>query len=195
MNLSSLNKPELRSHFRDLRRSLSFDLRKNAGAAIQARLIELAVYRRARCVHTYVAWRDEVDNHALIRAMLAEGRRVAAPKVVLPHKRLEHYFIDTFDALGRGAFGILEPQIGKGAVPVSDLQAFDLIIVPGVAFDRSGNRLGYGSGHYDRFLTEVKVPKVALAFAAQVAPHLPAEVHDQRVDIVVTEDEIIFCRA
>ena len=73
-------------------------------------------------------------------------------------------------------------------------ETFDLVLVPGLAFDRTGNRLGAGKGYYDRFLAGMKAPKIALAFAFQIVEPVPTAPHDQRVDMIVTEDEVITCR-
>ena len=90
------------------------------------------------------------------------------------------------------SFGAMEPADGR----VLDPSEVDLVIVPGVAFDRSGNRLGFGAGYYDRFLprTAEGTPAVAIAFALQVVPEVPTGAMDRRVDAIVTEAEVIRCR-
>jgi 5-formyltetrahydrofolate cyclo-ligase len=90
------------------------------------------------------------------------------------------------------SFGAMEPIGGR----LLDPAELDLVIVPGVAFDRSGNRVGYGAGYYDRFLRRTRpgVPAVAVAFAVQVVPEVPAGGTDRRVDAIVTETEVIRCR-
>lgn len=126
--------------------------------------------------------------------MLQEGKSVVTPKVISASHQLEHYLLPHFEALMPGAFGILEPSAAHGAVRLEALHEIDLIIVPGLAFDRKGHRLGYGGGYYDRLLAELDATKMALAFAAQIVEAVPAEAHDERVDFVVTEEEIIACR-
>lgn len=151
-------------------------------------------YQGARTVHCYVAWQEEVENHDLLRAILRDGKKVVVPKVNTQIKELENYVIPYFDALAPGAFGIFEPDAERGACRFTKLEELDLIIVPGLAFDRQGNRLGYGGGYYDRLLAEIRAPKVALAFAAQIVDAIPTEKHDHGVDFIVTEQEVISCR-
>jgi 5-formyltetrahydrofolate cyclo-ligase len=179
---------------REWRRSLSPEFRSCAGVEIIQKLAALDCYRAARTIHTYVAWQEEVENHELLRAMLQEGKRIITPKINSPAHLLENYLVTRFEALAPGAFGILEPSVERGALPFEDLSAIDLVIVPGLAFDRQGNRLGYGGGYYDRLLEKIRAPKAAPAFAAQILDAVPAEAHDQRVDFIVTEEEVIACR-
>lgn len=187
----SSGKKMLRDQMRAWRRQLDPAWRAAASEAIVSRLETLAIFQQAQVIHTYVAWRNEVDNHDLIRRLLRAGRRVAVPKVERGTHELSHYFITAFSELKPGAFGILEPVPGQSRI--ASPQQFDLVLVPGIAFDRSGHRLGMGQGYYDRFLAQVKAPKIALAFSFQVTDRIPVEAHDQRVDAIVTEKEVINC--
>ena len=104
-------------------------------------------------------------------------------------KELQQYFINDFSELQAGAYGILEPRPDPSRRVATE--QFDL--VPGLAFDRAGRRLGAGKGYYDRFLAGIKAPKIALAFAFQLVEQVPIEPHDQRVEVIVTENEVITC--
>jgi 5-formyltetrahydrofolate cyclo-ligase len=190
-NPADLEKDRLREQMRTLRRQLDPARKAAASQAIVSRLEALPVFQQARVIHTYVAWRNEVDTHDLIRRLLREGRRVAVPKVEPATGHLQHYFIADFPELQKGAFDILEPPPAPNrlAAPFQ----FDLVLVPGLAFDRAGNRLGMGKGHYDRFLAEVRAPKIALAYDFQLVEKLPVEAHDQRVAIIITEKNVLFC--
>jgi 5-formyltetrahydrofolate cyclo-ligase len=181
----------LREKMRALRRGVDPAWKASASEIAISRLQELPVFQQAQTIHTYVAWRNEVDNHNLIRRLLQEGRRVAAPKAERTNPELRHYFFTKFSELKSGAFGILEPEANPRRL--AGLEQFDLVLVPGLAFGRAGNRLGFGKGHYDRFLAQVKSPKVALAFAFQVFGQIPKEPLDQQVDVIVTEQEVIWC--
>jgi 5-formyltetrahydrofolate cyclo-ligase len=186
-------KKTLRRQQRQIRRALPREQRERASVLIQQKLLPLEIYQRARSIHVYASWQDEVDTHALLGVMLHEGRRVALPKIQPQSRTLAHYFIDDIAALTPGAYGILEPHEDRGAKPATALEVFDLVIVPGLAFDRRGHRLGYGVGYYDRFLLGISAPKVGFAFAAQIVNHVPAAPHDRRVDFIVTESEVIIC--
>ena len=183
-------KERLRAQIRARRREMDADWREGASRTIFSRLEALPVFQRARCIQTYVALRYEVDTHELIRRMLQEGRQVVVPRVAAENT-LQQHFINDFSALQAGAFGILEPPDSDRRAAV---ESFDLVLVPGLAFDRAGHRLGAGKGYYDRFLAGMQVPKIALAFAFQLVAHVPIEPHDQRVDMIVTENEVIACR-
>ena len=95
-----------------------------------------------------------------------------------------------FDAeLATGKFGILEPK--PGAVRLTALDRIDAVLVPGLAFDETGNRLGRGLGHFDRLLRQTSGAKIALAFDFQVLDEVPAETHDARMDFIVTETRVV----
>ncbi len=178
-----------------MRRGLPPEFRQQAGAEIAQKVLALECYQHARTIHTYISWQEEVATHELIHLLLRAGRTVIAPRVHTSNNTLAHYALSHFDALAPGASGILEPSAEHGAVRCDDLSTIDLILVPGLAFDRPGNRLGYGGGYYDRLLAEIDAPKVGLAFAVQIVADLPIEPHDCRVDFIVTEQEVISCRA
>lgn len=184
-------KERLRAQIRAQRREMNADWRDGASQTILSRLEALPVFQHARCVQTYVALRYEVDTHELIRRMLRGGKQVVVPRVA-GENTLQQYFINDFTELQAGAFGIPEPPSDSDRLAA--LESFDLVLVPGLAFDRTGHRLGAGKGYYDRFLAGLQVPKIALAFAFQLVERVPIEPHDQRVDIIVTENEVIICR-
>ncbi len=184
-------KERLRAQIRARRREMDADWREGASRTIFSHLQALPVFQRARCIQTYVALRYEVDTHELIRRILREGKQVAVPRVGAGNT-LQHYFIDDFSALQTGAFGILEPPLDSNRLAA--VESFDLVLVPGLAFDRAGHRLGAGKGYYDRFLSGIQVPRIALAFGFQIVADIPIEPHDQRVDMIVTEEAVMACR-
>jgi 5-formyltetrahydrofolate cyclo-ligase len=98
----------------------------------------------------------------------------------------------SLDNLQSARFGLLEPERDVGLMVEPD--DLDLVIVPGVAFDRRGNRLGFGGGYYDRFFERCNATRVGLAYAFQVVDDIPAEDHDVKIDWLVTEDEVILCQ-
>jgi 5-formyltetrahydrofolate cyclo-ligase len=182
---------QLRNQMRIFRRQLNPARRKAMSERVISRLESLPVFRRARSIHTYVSFGDEVDTHALIHRLLREGRQVAAPRIEGASGELHHFFIRDFSQLQPGRFGILEPAPNPRTIAMPE--TFDMVLVPGLAFDREGNRLGLGKGYYDRFLAKVHAPKIALAFAFQMMKKISTEPHDQRVDMVITEKEVIDC--
>lgn len=131
----------------------------------------------------------EVDTHVLIRSALALGKRVCVPVIEPEEKDLLLVEIRELENLVQGPFGILEPVGGKRSREL--VSAFDLAVAPGVAFDRSGHRIGFGKGYYDRLLALTTAPKIALAFGFQLVDTFPTLPHDVRMDYIITEDEII----
>ncbi len=140
-----------------------------------------------------MAWRSEVDTTNLIEHLFRQGQKVVLPLVDIRKHVLDHYYIQSFSDATTGTFGIHEPD-PKVCVSakISDL---DLVIVPGVAFDRRGHRLGSGHGYYDRFLARIESLRVGLAFGAQIVDEVPVNGLDQAMDFIVTEGEIISCGA
>ncbi|MGH7495480.1 MAG: 5-formyltetrahydrofolate cyclo-ligase [bacterium] len=186
-----LLKKSLRLRMRQIRSTLPDREREYANQRILQQLIQHEIYQRAQVIHTYVSLRDEVDTHEFIRIALRAGRQVAVPKVQRETRMLAHYFIGDFAALAPGILGILEPCADAGAQQLVAKDKIDLVLVPGLAFDRQGHRLGYGAGHYDRFLAKINAPKIGLAFAAQIVESIPAAPHDRPVDFVMTENEVL----
>ena len=185
-------KEEIRKRIESQRRQLSQTDIATKSRIICDKLVRFDAFQSAETIHSYVAWRNEVNTHELIKSTLKEGRRVVVPVVDLPNHALLHSEIEQFEELQPGTFGILEPPKSfLRSVPISDL---DLIIVPGVAFDLRGDRIGYGGGYYDRFLRQTSAKKVALAYHFQIVDQIPTNARDQSVDIVVTEKGVFEIR-
>ncbi|MBI4355598.1 MAG: 5-formyltetrahydrofolate cyclo-ligase [Candidatus Omnitrophica bacterium] len=165
----------------------SVRMRRRHSAAILRQVQELPAFRRARTIACYASLPYEVQTDALIRAALRERKRVLLPVAHPATSRLAWYPIqDVRRDLQRGAYGIREPRsAGRRSVSAKAVQ---LVIIPGVVFDRSGARLGHGGGYYDRWLRQIprRVPRVGLAYACQVVDRLPVQRHDRPMDIVVS---------
>ena len=131
---------------------------------------------------SYLAFGSEVDLSAVHDAVFAAGGRMLVPRVEAPRIVAVELVPDEDAPVSR--FGIREPT-----GPVVEPAEIDYVLVPGVAFDRSGRRLGYGAGYYDQFLTRVSpgTPLVGTCFSVQVADRVPSEPHDQHVEVVITE--------
>lgn len=160
--------------------------------AIVASLTDLPEYCRAVTPVLYVDVRDEVRTQSLIAEQLASGRSVIVPYCRDNDLRLCR--VDQLSELTQGAYGILEPTdvLRDNATRRIEPAAVDLIVIPGVAFDRRGHRLGHGFGYYDRLLARLadSTTLVALAFDCQVFDNVPHEPHDVAVDIIVTESTV-----
>jgi 5-formyltetrahydrofolate cyclo-ligase len=159
-------------------------------AAIWERLALLAEFSTASRFLTYVSTASEVDTHGLIRQLLAMGRKVWVPRFDAATRSYTISEVHEFDnELIPGKFGILEPK--PEAVRPAALDEIAAVLVPGLAFDGAGNRLGRGSGHFDRLLPLARGVKIALAFDLQILDEVPTEAHDARMDFIVTETRVV----
>jgi len=178
-------KTEIRRRILERRRTLPAEDMERRSAAIQSRLLELEEYRRTRTVHCYVSVKGEVDTRRLIERMLRSRKRVVVPIVDPERRTLRHSEIASLDELTKGSFGLLEPA--PEDIRSVRLAEIDLVIVPGVAFDARGDRIGFGGGFYDHFLMEMHVPKIGLAYEFQILERVPVSPHDIKMDKIVTE--------
>lgn len=187
-------KGALRKRMLQARSELDPGLLAAWGQAITDRLVALEQFRQAGTLHLYIdALPGEVPTHELVILALADGKRVAVPAIVrFKPPAMVGLEISSLDELKLTSAGLWEPDPSRAdRVPEDE---FDLIVVPGVAFDRSGHRLGLGGGFYDRWLASVSAPRVGLAFSLQVVERVPHTERDQRVDWIVTENDLIACR-
>jgi len=151
-------------------------------------IIGLPEFQKGQVVMAYLPFRNEVDVRPLFHYLWSKGKRVAIPVCDPPNIALIPSEIKDFvDDLAPGTWGILEPKPDK--IRPLKPEEIDFVIVPGVAFDPSCNRLGYGGGYYDRFLPRLRenTPKVAVAFQVQVVPSLVCGAFDIPMDMVITE--------
>lgn len=161
--------------------------RRQRSRVIWRKVFRLAAFRQARVIFCYVALPYEVQTWQMIESMLAKGKRVVVPVAQPRTKRLTLSEVrDPAQELAPGAHGVFEPRRGR-LRPVSK-RDLDLVLVPGVAFDRKGFRLGHGQGYFDRFLAGLPkdTPTVGLAFRFQVFKNLPTAAHDHAVSKVLT---------
>ena len=157
--------------------------------AIWKFLLSLPEYRRAITVAFYssIAKEGEVATVDMVGVSLEQGKKVCLPKII--SDSLEFFNVNSIEELKEGAFGILEP-VGDKIKP----EQIDIAILPGIAFDARGNRIGFGRGYYDRFLKRVRNASiVALAFDFQIVDKIPSTKSDVRVHKIVTESGIIDC--
>lgn len=171
------------------RASMSAEEVHSKSIQIAANLTSLLEYADAKTILFYVSAKpNEVDTHALIREALAKGVRVLVPSTDFDRKELLISEIKSMDELIPARFGLLEPR--ADLLRPAEASGAEVIIVPGVAFDRSCRRIGFGGGYYDRLLTETGITSIALCYEGQLVENVPTDSHDVPVDIVVTESHV-----
>ncbi len=144
----------------------------------------------AATVMVYLSFRSEPETGALIQGLEKAGKRVVLPRCEENHTMTAYLLIP--QRLQPGAYGILEPDpegIRDGSIPKVPKEEIDVILVPGLAFDRDGFRLGYGGGYYDRYLEGFSGTSIGLTFADCLTEGLPREICDRPVDAVICEDD------
>jgi 5-formyltetrahydrofolate cyclo-ligase len=190
----------LRKLILEKRRALSDHERGAKSISIQERLLGLEEFNQGGVVHIFLSFKGEVMTDGIVRKALTLGKRVVVPVVANEAEGLILSELKKYpEEVEPGTLGIPEPK--KEHIRRVEIGIIDLFVLPGVAFDTEGNRLGYGRGYYDRILGRTapvqaigQVPLVALAFELQLVDCIPSSVHDVRVHKIVTEDRVIECR-
>lgn len=174
-----MNKQILRNKYKEIRKNI-----KNKEALdnkIFNKIIELKEYKESKMILIYVSLKDEVDTFKLIEHSLRIGKKVAVPKC--EGDNIVFYNINTLSDLQEGSFRILEPKTNEIINDFSD----SICIIPGIAFDKENNRIGYGRGFYDRFLEKYDGTKIGLAYAECICDRIDSESTDIKMDIVITD--------
>lgn len=186
-------KQSIRSKYLGYRNGLTTLERKEKSEQIKQRLQKEIVYAEAQAVLVYMNYRSEVITTQIAEELLSAGnKKVYAPRV----EGMDIYFyeIKSLSDLQAGYQGIREPESIPEKLLTEEMtrNMKCLVLVPGAVFDRERGRMGYGKGFYDRFLAKYPdVATAALAFQCQIARKVPTEPHDRKVDIIITEDEVI----
>ena len=149
-------------------------------------------FAAASCVMVYIDVRSEVRTRQYLPQLLASGKRIVVPYCV--ERELELFLLEDMEELSIGMYKILEPKPELRHLPNKQVgvEAIDLIMVPGVAFDRNGGRMGHGFGYYDKLLEHARpdAPLVALAFECQLFDEIPTQAHDIFMDKIITERSV-----
>jgi 5-formyltetrahydrofolate cyclo-ligase len=183
------SKSQLRAQALQARQAIPPDLLLSQSRLVEERLVSEKEYRHARAVATYVSKEDEVQTRGLIGRMLKEGKKVVVPLVDSPSKSLRFFETRGLDDLSPGRFGILEPRRRSAPVQLGDC---DVVLVPLVAWDEEGHRIGYGKGFFDRALAaRGHTFSIGLALESQLVPKIPADRSDVRLDMIVTESRVL----
>ena len=185
-------KADLRREVLRWRRSLDPELVDRWSNQIAVRLVQLPQWRSAGVVFLYVSVQGEVQTRPLIETAWRSGKRVALPRVLSDEDMLEFLEVKQWSDLTVGRWDIPEPS--PHLMPIAPQKA-DLVVVPGVVFNMSGYRLGYGRGYYDRYLALLRQDAitVGLAYEGQMREDFPVEPWDRPVHVLLTESRTIYC--
>lgn len=178
-----MDKQQIRAMIRSKKRAMTPAQIEKASRALTALFLRSPQYRSAKSIYGYLPFNQEVDTYALLSQAMADGKRVALPKTYGDEMRF--IWVTDLDAVQKAGIGCPEP-IADGPL-ADDPEA--LVLLPGLAFDLQGGRMGYGGGFYDRFLAGESHPTVALCYGFQLLPQIPLEEHDLRVTCIISTDE------
>lgn len=188
---SSEVKREIRRKMLALRRALSDDEAVKKAESLTSWILTLPEYKKAKRIMAFLAMKGESNLDGLIARALSDGKEVYVP-VCLPERQMEAGRLLDMDHFVHGPLGLRD--LPKGYDTVSP-EKLDLVLVPGVACDREGNRLGMGAGYYDRYLVHVPFEKrIAALWDFQVAEAIPSELFDERMAKIVTDKGIIVTK-
>jgi len=183
-------KPSLRKRILGRRDAMDSRTRTALSRAIVWDIVETSVYRRSNMIMAYASFGSELQTDEFLRHVLDQGKILLLPRVNRQRELLEVYWVqDPVQDLQVGTWGIREPKPDRCARV--EPAVIDFVLVPGLAFDRRGRRLGYGGGFYDKLLADTLSPcawLVAGAFESQMVEKVPVDEHDMPMDVVVTEN-------
>jgi 5-formyltetrahydrofolate cyclo-ligase len=187
-------KKELRKKVQELRDAIDPEQRKLLSARVADNLWSVPEFASAASILFFISFRSEVDTVPMIRHALDEGKVVCVPCTDDGNKSMvASRIFDLESDLEVGNYDIPEPK--KECLRPILAENIDVVLMPGVAFDVSGGRLGYGGGYYDRFLEKCgpRCALIAVAFEIQIIDHVPCADHDHHIHKVVTESRVIDC--
>lgn len=180
-------KEKLRSEIARISAGWEADYFAESNRAIEKAALSLAEWMAARVVFCYVSVRNEPSTRKILSAALESGKRLCVPRCA-QNGVMHAHEIHSLDALRPARYGLLEPEQNAPIVPP---EAVEFAIVPCVAADRQGHRIGHGAGYYDRYLANLDCPSVCLCRGRALFPAVSTEEHDLPVRMVLTEKELI----
>lgn len=184
-------KNELRARYKKLRDSFPTEKKSDFDRKLTENILNLDEYKRAEVLFAFISKDIEVDTTAIIADAFSSGKRVAVPRCN-EDTTITFYYISSYDDLEKGYYGLLEPDTER-CVRAEEKDA-DMVLVPGLVYDREGFRLGFGKGYYDRFLTDYDGLTVGVCYSRCIEEKLPRGFYDRPIKLVVTEKYTIDTR-
>ena len=189
-----MTKTDIRKSMKDKRRSLTENEMELASKEVFRHIVTFEPYRNVDTIYCYASYKEELSTSEIIKQMLNTGKKVALPKV--EGENLQFYLITDYSQVTSGYQGIPEPVTNMKALPTIDKPS--LMLLPGLAFTKTGERLGYGGGFYDRYLASIEFGAFVtcgLGYDFQVVETLPVDERDMSIEYVITPKEVIQCKA
>lgn len=184
-----MEKTELRRMMRQARDELSLETQIALAGAMQATLRSWDIYQQCTMLCAFVSTRSEPDTMPVLLQALADGKQLAVPRCLSRQRMAFYHITDLETQLEPGAYGISEPR--KDCQQVQQFPAGTVCLVPGLAFDRTGGRLGYGAGYYDRFLQQhPDLVTAGFCSSRSIVERVPVETSDQSVQYLITEHKV-----
>lgn len=183
-----MDKQDIRRHYKNVRADLTKGQRDHMSKMALEKLIQTEEYKKAQHIFAFVSMGDEIDTIGAIEYFLADGKSVYVPLTKKGHDRMKFSSLTSLDHLVEGNFGVKEPK--EAYINWVDHDLVDLILVPGLAFDKEGYRTGYGGGFYDKFFADTKSDfvKIGYCFSVQLFEgSLPRNEFDVPVDFIITD--------
>ena len=180
----SVQKAALRKHLLEKRDAISDEFRNISSSKIYQNLKQVDSYINSHNIACYFSIGSEIDTYDIMLGILEQGKNMLLPKIV--DNNLEFYVVPNLEKLEKGAFDIMEPKDS-----CKKAEKIDCVLVPTIGISKSGDRLGYGRGYYDKFLSSTDALKISLTYSKQIVKSIPNESHDIKIDLIITEDEII----
>lgn len=182
-------KKKMRAEAKESRLSMNPLTKSSYDKKICNKLLNLWAVRETETFLCYVSTDIEVDTKEFINSLLSSGKKVAVPRCEGGPSEMNFYYITSLDELSSGSFGVLEPESNKGKMLTETENT--ICIVPAFMFDKSGYRLGYGKGYYDRYLSKYKGSTIGICYSRNIKDELFHGKYDRTVDMIVTEKQII----
>ncbi|HLR21125.1 MAG TPA: 5-formyltetrahydrofolate cyclo-ligase [Tissierellaceae bacterium] len=188
-----MKKNIIRKEILEERGKLDDKRHKQSSKKIIDSVLKSPYYKKSKILMVFVSTPDEIDTHRFIEQAIEDGKIVTVPITIPETKELKPSQITSLDELELGFYNILSPK--EEFIRHIDPKEIDLVIVPGLGFDSSGYRVGYGGGYYDRFLSKLpNVIKLSIAFDFQILEKVPKDDFDIPVDYIFTEKRIVDCK-
>ena len=183
-------KNEIRKTMKKIRNNMTQEEVLNKSVLAAGFFLESDFYKNAKCIMLYKRLGNETDTDIIIKQALSDNKKLVFPVTEEKNGKITPYYADGNTEFNIGGFSVIEPKNSVEANPVD----IEVILIPGIAFDAFGARVGFGKGCYDMFLPKTKAVKIGFCFDFQLADKIPASVHDINMDYVITDKGIINCQ-